>query len=494
MAGLIAYGAYVPYHRLAREQIAAALGTPPGAGTRSVAGYDEDTTSMAVEAARIAFGASPQASGLGLRADIRRLFLATAAPSYVDKTNATAVHTALALPEHVLAMDMAGAVRSGVGALVAAADSSAPTLVVLSDVRTGRPGSADETAGGDGAAAFVFGEPASRTSGLSGDPSGPAPVIAEVIAHDSVSDELLERWRLPGSTASRVWEERFAEDIYVSLAEKALRAALDQAGLDPAAIDHFIVAGLHGRASARVARTPGIRPAARVADLTAAIGNPGTAQPGILLADVLDRAAPGEVIVLVVLGDGASAIALRATDALPARRSARSVAAQVAAGSAPMPYAMFLSWRGLLDREPPRRPDPEPPYAPPAHRRSAWKYAFVGSVCVKCGTRHLPVSRVCASCRAVDSMVDEPMEHVRGTVATSTVDRLAFSPSPPMLVVVVDYDGGGRFRCQLTDATEADAVAGARVEMTFRRIVTAGGIHNYFWKAKPVRFDHPAGD
>lgn len=470
MAGLIAYGAYVPYHRLARADIAAALGSGGGRGTRSVAGYDEDTTSMAVEAARNALGNHE------LRGRIGQLFLATAAPAYLDKTNATAVHAALALDEHVLAADMAGSVRSGTGALVSAARSTVPTLVVLSDLRTGLPGGADEAAGGDGAAAFVFG--GHRTG---------SPVVAELLAHDSVSDEILERWRLPGAAASRVWEERFSEDIYVSLADKALRGAFAKADIDLAAVDHFVVAGLHARACARVRATRGIRPEAVTPDLTAVIGNAGTAQPGLLLADVLDRAAPGETIALVVLGDGASVLLLRTTDALPAHRAPRPVAAQAAAGSAPMPYATFLSWRGQLDREPPRRPDPEPPYAPPAHRRTGWKYAFTASRCQECGTRHLPPDRVCVSCRSVDRMTDEALEHVPGTVSTFTVDRLAHTPSPPMLVVVVDYDGGGRFRCQLTDATQADAVIGARVEMTFRRTVTADGIHNYFWKARPLR-------
>jgi hydroxymethylglutaryl-CoA synthase len=49
---------------------------------------------------------------------------------------------------------------------------------------------------------------------------------------------------------------------------------------------------------------------------------------------------------------------------------------------------------------------------------------------------------------------------------------------------VIDYDGGGRFTCQVTDATEV--AIGDRVQMTFRRIMTADGIHNYFWKAKPA--------
>ncbi|KKD02126.1 hydroxymethylglutaryl-CoA synthase, partial [Streptomyces sp. WM6386] len=147
MAGLIAYGAYVPYHRLARADVAATLGTPAGRGTRAVAGYDEDTTSMAVEAARGALARD------GLRPRIGQLFLATAAPAYLDKTNATAVHAALGLDEHVLAADMAGSVRSGLGALVTAARSPVPTLTVLSDLRTGLPGGSDEIAGGDGAAA-----------------------------------------------------------------------------------------------------------------------------------------------------------------------------------------------------------------------------------------------------------------------------------------------------------------------------------------------------
>ncbi len=52
---------------------------------------------------------------------------------------------------------------------------------------------------------------------------------------------------------------------------------------------------------------------------------------------------------------------------------------------------------------------------------------------------------------------------------------------------MLDFDGGGRFPVELTDV-DADAVRiGDRVAMTFRRLYTADGIHDYFWKAKPVR-------
>ena len=84
-------------------------------------------------------------------------------------------------------------------------------------------------------------------------------------------------------------------------------------------------------------------------------------------------------------------------------------------------------------------------------------------------------------------MATEAMADVPGVVATYTVDRLAYSLNPPMLIVVVDFDGGGRFRCELTDASEDEVDIGLRVEMTFRRLVTAAGVHNYFWKARPDR-------
>jgi uncharacterized OB-fold protein len=86
-------------------------------------------------------------------------------------------------------------------------------------------------------------------------------------------------------------------------------------------------------------------------------------------------------------------------------------------------------------------------------------------------------------------MAPEPLAGVPATVATYTVDRLAYTPSPPVLMVVLDFDGdgGGRMRCQLTDAAEDEVRIGLRVEMTFRRLVTASGVHNYFWKARPVR-------
>ncbi len=444
--GILSYGAYVPRHRLQRAEIAAALGAgaPPAfASARSVACYDEDTTTMGVEAARRA-GGSPSA-----------IYFATTAPAYLDKANASAIHAALDLGHEGFAVDMVGSARSAVGALRAAAASGG--LAVLSDIRTGRPQSADERDGGDGAAAFVFG---------TGDD-----VIAELVATASVTAEFLDRWRRPGSDASGQWEERFGQEMY----EPLIAEVVKQAGV--ASPDHVVISSPHTRTAAAAGKRYGAGPAP-------ALGYAGAADLGLKLADVLDRAEPGQTILLISAADGADALVLRTTENLAANRAADPVAAQFKDGR-DIAYATYLTWRGVIEREPPRRPEPDRSAGPPSARAEAWKFGFVGSQCEACGFVHVPPIRVCKSCREVDRMARIPLANSKGKVATYTVDRLAFSPSPSLIVVVVDFEGGGRYTVEMTDTSPEDVEIGTEVEMTFRRLYTsADGVHNYFWKAK----------
>ena len=78
------------------------------------------------------------------------------------------------------------------------------------------------------------------------------------------------------------------------------------------------------------------------------------------------------------------------------------------------------------------------------------------------------------------------LRDTHATVRTFTIDRLAFSLSPPVVVGVLDFDGGGRYRCQLTDVVPEDVTVGDRAEMVYRLIsIAPNGIRNYFWKARP---------
>jgi hydroxymethylglutaryl-CoA synthase len=464
MRGILSIAGYVPHHRLRRSAITDVLGGARSGGARAVASYDEDATTMAVAAGRLTL----QSTSVRPAA----LWFATTTPPYLDKTNATTIHAALRLERNVVAADFGGAPRSAMGAFLAALRSSDPVLVAAADIRTGLPGSGDERDHGDGAAAVLV-----------GDEEDGAP-IAAVLGAASVSEEFLDRWREPGDVRSKVWEERFGETRYVPLAAEAAKRCLEAAGLTDDDVDVAIVTGLHGRAVKQAGRALGV---ADLADeRTDSVGITGAAHPLLLLAGTLEQAAPGRTILLLSLADGADAVLLRTTEAIADWQPPRPVAAQIAAGDDTLRYADYLAWRGILTPEPPRRPEPNRVSASAAARSTDWKYGFVGSRDRTSDAVHLPPSRVSFRGGARDDMDPAPMADVPATVTTFTVDRLAWSPSPPTVFAVLDFDGGGRFACEITDVAPEAVAIGDRVEMTFRCLNTADGIRNYFWKARPM--------
>ena len=469
MRGVISAAGYVPYHRLDRSEIGAFFGSGGGKGSRAVASYDEDTTTMGQAAADLALRST--------HVEPEALWFATSAPAYLEKTNAAAVHAALRLDASVAALDFGGAIRSGIGALRTAlsAGGSSATLVVASDMRDGLPTGIDEASAGDGAAAVLVGD----------DSAGP--VLAEYLGGACRTVEITERWRIPGGSRSQSWEERFAAAAYAPVAAEAWAAALADSGLDGVSdVDHLAVTGLNSRAVASAARAIGADPRGLADSLLDTVGNTATAHPALLLCSALEQARPGETIAVVALADGVEAIVLRATEALAGNSFTSPIAAQIAAGG-PVSYGRFLAWRQMVAVEPPNRPRPARPSSAAAHRRADWKYGFAGSRDRSSEMVHLPPARVSERGGAADDMDPAPMAHTTGTVASFTVDRLAYSPSPPTAFAVVDFDGGGRTPLELTDVDTDDVHVGMRVVPTFRRLYTADDIHNYFWKARPVR-------
>jgi 3-hydroxy-3-methylglutaryl CoA synthase/uncharacterized OB-fold protein len=473
VAGIVSYGAYVPFNRLKRSAIGETLGIKGGKGERAVASYDEDAVTMAVEASRACLKATDAAA-------VGALYFATTAPPYVEKLNASTIHAATALPSSVRSLDLACSVRAGIGALltahdaaVAASATNAIALAALSDIRIGAPEGSAEQSGGDAAVAYAF---------------GTKNVIAEVEATYSESLEYLATWRTPDQKFAKSWEERFPlTQAYVPLLSNAAKAIAVRAKIGPNDIAFAVVDAPNPRASAMVAGGLKLDPSRMVADMSDTVGWTGAAHAGLMLADALDRAKPGDRILVLSVSDGVDAILLRVTDAIASFKRSHTVAQLIASKRNDLSYARYLKWRGLLDTEPPRRPDPQRPAGPPSLRDEHWKFGFVGSRCTECGTHQLPPQIVCVHCRAVGKMEEVPFVDRIARVRTFTVDRLAFTPQPPMVVAILDFDGGGRFQSELTDCEPEKVAIGQELEMTFRRLFTADGIHNYFWKARPAR-------
>lgn len=461
--GIESYAAYLPSYALENNTLDHD-GSPRSNGpTRSVAAYDEDSVTMAVEALRHLGGQTPWG---------RQLLLATTSAPYDAKTAAGIVHEALGLDPGVAAVDLRGH-RSGATALDLVLRAGA--AAAMADVRTTRPGAPDELAQGDAAAAFTGGAGA-----------------ATLLARAGHTVELLERWRLPGENHDRVWDERFTAEVLAEAGMIAAERALSDAALE--VTDHVVVSSSNARAAAALRRKLGGD--GQDAAIERATGFTGAAHPGLLLAATLDVAEPGQTVLLLSATEGADAFVLRVGDDVRAARRGPSVRDQIADREV-LGYGRFLRWRGLLDVQGPARPAAPAPAAPPMRRRTGWKYRLEGSQCASCGVVTTPPSRACAGCSAVAGA--DGAGSVAGTVSlrekvatvvSVTRDHLTTMPEKVVAIVVADVDGGGRLTGYATDVPPAEVEIGMEMLPTFRRLWTTDGIHNYFWKLRPRKDNH----
>jgi uncharacterized OB-fold protein len=117
-----------------------------------------------------------------------------------------------------------------------------------------------------------------------------------------------------------------------------------------------------------------------------------------------------------------------------------------------------------------------------------------GVKCRQCGTPQYdngahtttPI-RVCSVCQTQDDFDDYNFAGKKATVFSFTQDNLAAVADPPAIVVLVDFEGGGRSFFDMTDRDPQKVEIGMPVEMTFRKFQRDRGLTNYFWKARSVR-------
>ena len=160
--GLTAYGGYIPRLRLSRKAIATANAwvapnlVGKGKGERSMANWDEDSITMAVEAARDLLGPDDD------RSHVDALYFGSTTMPFKDRLNAGIIAAALTLEERLKAIDVASSMRAGSSALMQAltgakAGENKHALVCAADHRKARAVSAQEMDFGDGAAALMVG-------------------------------------------------------------------------------------------------------------------------------------------------------------------------------------------------------------------------------------------------------------------------------------------------------------------------------------------------
>ncbi|MBI4332334.1 MAG: hydroxymethylglutaryl-CoA synthase [Chloroflexi bacterium] len=471
MAGIISFGAYVPLYRLSREHLARVWGGGVAPGEKAVANADEDSITMGVEAAIDCLGKTPRES-------IDAVYFATTSPAYLEKQSASIVAAALDLRSDIITADFDHSLRAGSSALRAALDavaagSAKKALVVVSEQRVPAPNTEYEGIFADGAAAFLVGD---------GD------VAVQVEAVHSTSSDFLDLWRLPTDRFQRTWEDRFVvEEGYMKLIPEAVKGLLKKRELTVKDFNRAVFYGPDARRHAEIGRKLGFDPKTQCQDpMFDKLGQTGSALAPMMLVAALEQAKAGERVFLCTYGDGCDVFSLRTTDNITKVQDIRGIKKHLAAKSLLPNYGKYAKFRELMYWEAERRP------ADTSALTVLWRernqlMRFHGSKCKVCGTVQYPMQRVCAECTAKDQYEEVKLADKQGILFTFSMDERAMVKDLPNVMGIVDFDGGGRYYCIVTDRDPEKLEVGARMEMTFRNLHDGSGIHNYCWKARPVR-------
>jgi len=465
MIGIKSYGAYIPFNRLTRKAIGEAHGKKGGAGERSVANYDEDSITMSVAAALDA------TRGYDTKKIDAVYFASTTAP-YDEKQCAAVVAGALDMRKDVRSADFAGTLRAGSSAILAAADAAAngkETVIGIADCRLGAADGANEMNFGDGAAAFVVGD---------------TDVIAEITASHSVTADFHDLWRDQNNKFVRLWEDRFAlEEFYNKVMIPTAKTVMEKAGLVPADFAKAIIYAHTARYQGEMGKKLGFAPDQIQDGNYTMVGNTGAACAPMMLVGALETAKPGDKILYLGYGEGVDAIVFTVTENIEKLNPRPSLQYWINNKKNTMIYTKYLRWRGLLECEPARRPRLYRASLPEYYRIPEKNLALYGCRCKKCGTPQFPPTRICVECGTKDETEPYRFYGRNAVIGTFTIDYLAESQDPPNVVVVVDFEGGGRLFTFLVDADLDQIKVGAPVEMSFRCLQNVDGIHTYFWKA-----------
>ncbi len=485
MTGITAYGAYIPRLRLQRKAAAAANAWfAPGLlasakGERSMASWDEDALTMAVEAGRDCL---PATDPLRDRAGIDALYFASTTQPFSDRLNAAIVARALSLPEAISAIDVAASQRAGLTALVAGFDAlrsgrAARPLIVAGEKRKARAASSQELSFGDAGAAVAL---------------GGGETIASFLGSHSLTIDFVDHFRGSAEEFDYGWEERWIRDEgFAKIVPAAIRGLLEKTGVNGADIAHFILPCPFPRLDQQLAGRCGIDPARVRDNLAGRVGDSGAGHALLMLVHALEDARPGEKILVAQFGQGCDALLFEATPAIAGYAKPSAVSGSLARGKEETNYLKYLAFNGLIVLEKGMRAEVDRKTALSVlHRKNDMLMGLVGGKCRICGTAQFPRTRICVSpnCHAVDTQEPHSFAESEGTVLSWSADFLTYSIAPPNHYGMITFAEGGRLMADITDVEQGQIDSGMRVRMAFRikDVDEKRGFRRYFWKAVPV--------
>ncbi len=342
VSGIVSYGVYIPRFRIRLDEIARVWGDGEEISEglqvfeKSVPDLDEDTVTIAVEAARNALQRA--------RIDPKRIgaiYAGSESHPYAVKPTATIVGQAIGTSSSFTAADFEFACKAGTAALQACLGLVSSNLIDLglaigADVSQGAPGDMLEYTAAAGGAAYLIGS---------------KDVAAEIEGTYSFTTDTPDFWRREGMAYPEHGGRFTGEPAYFKHVTGAARGLLERMGTSPDDYDYAVFHQPNGKFPVRVARMLGFsKKQIEPGLIVPLIGNTYSASCLIGLAATLDIAKPGERIFVTSFGSGAGsdAFSISVKDKIDDIRCGAPSVRDYIGDAEYLDYAMYAKHKGKL--------------------------------------------------------------------------------------------------------------------------------------------------
>ena len=347
MVGILTYGVYIPRYRIQVKEIARIWGANAeeisgglGVFEKSVPDLDEDTATIAVEAARYALArrkVDPEAIGA--------VYVGSESHPYAVKPTSCTVGEAIGATPNMTAADYEFACKAGTAGIQTCMglvqSGIVPTgFAIGSDVAQGAPGDALEYTAAAGGAAFLIGNE---------DP------IAVIHRTCSFTTDTPDFWRREGQDYPRHGGRFTGDPGYFRHVQGAAKLLLSQMGTSPEDYTYAVFHQPNAKFPRRVAQLLGFTDAQiRPGLVVPRLGNTYSGSSMISLAATLDVAAAGDRIFVTSFGSGAGSDSfdIQVTAAIESpdlfRRAAAPTVEELLKDPVYLDYAQYAKHKGKI--------------------------------------------------------------------------------------------------------------------------------------------------
>ena len=457
------YGVAIPHFRI--EDVVLHPKGKKGV-TKSVCFADEDLITLAFQAA-----ANLKLETLNSKLDA--VLFATSTPVFKNRYHASFLADLLNLSQRILALDFTNSTRSGTDALLLAntlIDSGKykNILVVAADVHFPAIGKELSTPFGHAACAILL----STEKGM-----------AEITTAESYSSSLAEEFSYKGNAIQ--YDPRFSRDAGF---KTNLTSSLKNFVSNPKPYDAVVLNSLYARMAGGIFAKAGFEESQFAKDtLSSKIGNTGAVHALLLLINGLEstpfpsgRAGDG-LILLADYTNGTNFFAIKNQ----VSNSEKVLQNQLKNIELINTYQDYLLLRKAGNFNSSKYETKEMFSSEMMQEREKDTLQYLkGLKCDECGTIYYLKSTRCKKCKGDKFSIVQLAK--QGTVYTLTSEHYFPSSFPPINMLVIDLDGGGRVTVQQTDTMylEKNKIEiGSKVKLVLRKMIENDAKPNYFWKA-----------